>query len=246
MVKFSWNDRILLAAGGLLVAFGLSGTVLAQAATSPSYRIDESTLGPGGSIQSNSANYQEAGSVGDLGVNSSASANYTAVAGYNTTNEPRLAVIVNNSSVSFGQLSSATTTTASATFSVLNYTAHGYSVYTGGASPGTGSHNLTGLSAGGTSTVGTEQYGINLKLNTSPAIGAEAVQVPGGTFSYGKASTGYDTVNTFRYNNGERIAQSDKSSGETDYTISYMVNISTFTPAGTYTGKQNLVVVGAY
>lgn len=245
MVKFSWLEKALLALGGLLIVIGLSGTVTAQTQTSPSYKIDESAIGPGGSIQSNSAHYQEAGSIGDLGTGSSSSASYTQVAGINTTNDPRLAVIVGSSSVSFGQLSSASTTKATATFSVLNYTAHGYSVYTGGATPSNGSHNLTGLTSGGGSTVGSEQYGINLKLNTTPAIGAEAVQNPSG-FAFGKASTGYDVVNTFRYNNGERIAQSDQASGETDYTISYIVNISTFTPAGTYTGHQNLVVVGAY
>ena len=57
---------------------------------------------------------------------------------------------------------------------------------------------------------------------------------------------GYDTVNNFRYNTGDTIAQSDSSSGQTDYTISYIVNISPITEAGLYVFSQDLVVVGTY
>ncbi len=239
-------DKLLLTIASLLVVYGLGASALAQVETSSSYQIDESSVDPGSSIQSQSPHYQEAGSVGDLGVGASSSASYTQVAGFNTTSDPRLAVILNSSSVAFGSLSSASTATGTATFSVLNYTSHGYSVYTEGATPSNGLHNLNGLTSGGGSTVGTEQYGINLKQNTTPPIGAEAVQVPSGSFSFGKASTGYDVADTFRYNNGEEIAESDQASGETDYTVSYIVNISTNTPGGTYTGNQSLVVVGTY
>jgi len=239
-------NRALLILGYVLVIYGLSATAVAQVQSSPSYQIDESTIGPGGSVQSSSAHYQESGSVGDTGTGTSSSNSYTQVAGFNTTSDPRLAVILNSSSVAFGSLSSASTAKGTASFIVLNYTTHGYSVYTVGATPSNGSHNLNALGSGGGSTVGTEQYGINLTANTTPIVGTGPVQVPSGSFSFGIASTGYDIANSFRYNNGEKIAESAKASGETDYTISYIVNISTLTPGSTYTGRQSLVVVRTY
>jgi hypothetical protein len=97
------------------------------------------------------------------------------------------------------------------------------------------------------SVVGTEQFGINLKANTSPiSFGSEASQAPDSSFAFGAATSGYNTANNFRYVAGEQIAGAARSSGETDYTISYIVNTSTTTPAGQYIGRQSLVAVGTY
>lgn len=77
-------------------------------------------------------------------------------------------------------------------------------------------------------------------------FGAEAAQVPSGSFSYGVASAGYNTANNFRYVAGEQIAGATRTSGQTNYTISYIVNVATTTPGGQYLGAQALVVVGTY
>lgn len=212
--------------------------------SSPGYRIDESYLGPGGTVESSSANYKESSSLGDIGAGSASSANYTTVAGFNTSSEPRLRVVVGTPTVAFGTLSRTSTTTATATFNVLNYTAHGYNVFTVGTPPSIAGHTLTGVNPTAGSSIGNEQFGINLKANTG--FGTDPVQVPSGSFSFGIASSGYDTANSYRYVNGEQIAQSNQASGETDYTVSYIVNISTTTPSGQYSGQQGFVVVGSY
>ena len=130
---------------------------------------------------------------------------------------------------------------------MLNYTANGYNIYTNGTPPSSTSHTLTGLASPTASQVGVEQYGINLKANSSPiSQGADPLQIPSGGFSFGVGSAGYNTANNYKYVNGETIAESGQSSGETDYTISYIVNVSTATPAGQYTGNQGLIVVGSY
>jgi hypothetical protein len=106
---------------------------------------------------------------------------------------------------------------------------------------------MQGMATTAASSAGTEQFGINLRANTSPAtFGAEPVQVPDGTFSFGTVASGYSTVNQYRYVKGETIASSGRSSGETDYTISYIMNISSVTPGGTYTMDHNLVATATF
>lgn len=242
------RDKLLLLVAGLLIVYGSGPLVSAQSLQSPNYTIDESYIGPGSLIDSDSTNYQLGGStLSDTATGRSDSTNYRVESGFNTTNEPRLSMVVNTSSINFGALSTSVAATATSTFSVLNYTAHGYSVFSIGNPPSTGGHTLTGMNPAAASQVGTEQYGINLKANTSPAtFGADPVQVPSSSFSYGIASTGYNTANNYRYVNGEKIAEAPQTSGQTDYTISYIVNVSTTTPGGAYTGSQSLVVVGTY
>jgi hypothetical protein len=103
------------------------------------------------------------------------------------------------------------------------------------------------MSTATTSSPGTEQFGINVVANTTPiSQGANPVQIPSSTFSFGLAAPGYDTPNNYKYNNGDTIAQSPKSTGETDYTISYLANISGVTPAGHYVMNQSLVATATF
>lgn len=240
-------DKFLLVVGNLLIAVGLGATVLAQSQSSTSYKINESYIGPGGSLNSSSPGYKESSTVGDTATGNSSSSGYQTNSGGNTTSDPRLSMVVNTSSINFGGLSTAVAKTATSSFAVLNYTSSGYVVFTVGDPPSNGSHVLTGINPTAASQVGVEQFGINLQANTSPiSFGADPVQVPSGSFSFGAASSGYNSANTFRYVNGEGVAGSVKTSGETDYTISYIVNVATTTPGGSYTGGQALVVVGTY
>lgn len=239
------SNKLLISLATSLILYGVTTTVFAQSLQSPSYRIDESFIGPGGSVYSSSPNYQESSTAGDIGVGESTSSSYQTVAGFNTTNDPRLSMIVNTPSINFGGLSTAATTTATSSFSVLNYTSYGYSVFTVGTPPTMGGHTLASMSGSGSS-IGTEQFGINLVDNSTPNIGSNPVQVPSSSFSFGTAASGYNSADTFKYGNGEEIAHSTKTSGETDYTISYVINISTTTPGGSYTGSQVLVVIGTY
>lgn len=222
--------------------------------TSSGYRIDESYIGPGGSLESGSTGYklepgqQTTGNPG--GVGDSSSTNYTAQSGNTTTSDPRLVCVVNSGSLNFGALSTSLVVSSVASFSVLNYTSYGYVATILGSTPSNGSHNLDAMSSTGPSVAGTEQFGINLRDNgpllTDPDVGADPLQVPSGSFSYGVAAGGYNTVNQYRYVAGETIASGPKSSGQTDYTISYIINASTITPGGQYSGNQTILCTGTY
>jgi hypothetical protein len=224
---------------------GLGAAARAQVMQSPSYQLPESYVGPGGGFAGGSANFSSSDTAGDIGIGSASSPNLGTQAGFNTTNEPRLILNVSSATLGFGNFSTAVTSSATAAFSVLNYTSSGYSVFIIGNAPSNGSHNLTTLT-GSASQVGVEQYGINLVANTVPAVGANPVQIPSASFAYGAAATGYGTANNYRYVNGEKIAESTKSSGQTNYTVSFIVNTATTTPGGKYAGSASLVVVGTY
>jgi hypothetical protein len=244
------RKRLVLVA--VILLSGLTqhpGFVLAQGASN-GYRIDESFIGPGGALESGSSNFllspgQQ--SSGNAGVGESGSSNFQVQSGFTTTNDPSLACTVGSSNIAFGSFSTSVASTATATFSVLNYTAYGYNVALVGPTPSNGSHNLTAQTPAAPSSVGTEQFGVNLVANTLPTTyGADPVQVPSGAFSFGQAATNYDTPNNFRYGSGETIATSAESSGRTDYTISYLANVSSTTPGGSYSGSQTLVCTGTY
>ncbi len=138
------------------------------------------------------------------------------------------------------------------TFSVKTYLASGYIVQIASDPPDNGgTHQLNTMSGPSLSSPGTEQFGINLVANTTACgspqnIGADPVQVPDSTFSYGTAASGYDQCGKFKYNKGDVIAQSTKSSGETDYTISFLYNISTGTTDGIYVYHGVIVATSTF
>jgi hypothetical protein len=97
------------------------------------------------------------------------------------------------------------------------------------------------------SAIGTEQFGMNLVANTSPVtFGADPVQVPDSTFSFATPGAGYGTQNQYKYVKGDTLAQSTKSSGETDFTVSYIFNIDKVTQAGTYDFVHDMVAVATF
>lgn len=218
-----------------------------HAISSTNYQVREDFVGGGGSANSSSTNFKSQDSFGAAAAGDSASGTKQTQSGATTTDDPTLSFAVNTTSVSLGSLSTSITKTGTATFDVLNYTSYGYIVQTLGNTPSNGSHNLTAMSSPAASATNTEQFGINLKANTSPAtFGADPVQAPDSTFSFGVAASGYNTANTYKYASGDTIASAPKSSGKTSYTISYIANMSNNTQGGSYSGRQTLVCTGTY
>lgn len=220
--------------------------------SSASYGIDETFFGSGGTLDDTcSSSYCAKQSLGETAVGASNSASYGIQAGNNTNRDNYIEFIVNPVNTNLGQLSTATTAYTSATFSVKSYLASGYTVVNASPGPVYASHTLANLPTQTASSAGTEQFGINLVANTTgcgaPAnYGAALVQQPDSTFGFGQIASGYNTCGLYQYNNGDTIAYSNSSSGETDYTISYIFNISSVTPAGEYIFHHNLVATSTY
>lgn len=219
-------------------------TSFADPLKSTDYQFVESTLGDIGTADTQSTNYKAASSAGILGFGNSADATMQINAGGTTTNDPALSFAVDSPNVNFGNFSPGATAVATSTFQVSDYTSFGYIVQLFGNPPSNGSHTITAMPSVGSSVAGTEQFGINLVANTSPvSFGANPNH---GQFGFGSAATNYNTSNQYRYVNGDTVAQAPESSGETLYTISYIVNVSSLTPGGQYSNNQTILCTGTY
>lgn len=240
----SWKCSKYLVAASMGFLALVAQPVAAEYSASTNYRFDEMTVGAGGLVQSASTNYQANSVLGDIAIGETSSANYQLGTGSLTTNEPTLSVVVNAATIDLGQLTSSTPATATASFSVRNYTAFGYVVQLSGGTMRNGTHAIDPMLTTNTSQPGTEQFGVNLVANTSPtSFGAN---LNNGDFGHGQIMSNYSQANKFRYVEGETIAQAPKSSGATSYTLSYLVNVADLTPGGIYTTNQSVVVTGTY
>lgn len=231
----------------LLVTFGWGGVALATQSSSSNYSVDEIFFGSGGSLENCSSSYCAKLSAGETAVGNTSSTNYQAQAGFNTDRTPYLEFTVSNTNLDIGVLTSSSTKTANATFSVKNYLSSGYIVKQTSPGPTNGNYVLAGMPTTAPSAAGTEQFGINLRANTDPALfGADAVQAPDTSFSHGQVASGYNTPNQFKYVQDDTIAYSDESSGQTVFTISYIFNVSNLTAGGTYALRHVLVATATF
>lgn len=226
-----------------------ASSVSAQSSSSGNYRVDQTFFGSGGETDLNSTNYSGRATAGELAIGETSSLNYRAYAGFNTTDEPYIEFVVTGDNIDLDYLDTAQAKTANGTFYVRAWQSNGYVVRTESDPPTNtfGNQQLTPLSTPTTSVPGTEQFGINLVANTSPAtFGAAPQQVPDNSFSFGAAATGYDIANNYKYVKGDVVAQSPRSTSVTIYTLSYLFNIDEETPSGQYDFSHVLVATATY
>lgn len=217
----------------LLMLVGVAGAQY----TSPNYRVDETFFGAGGNLDNQSANYKAKTAAGELGVGNISSPNFQAQAGFNTTDTILLEVTVNGGVFDLGVLDDGQVKAQSTTFTVRNYLSNGYTVQVLGRPPTNTNHELTAMASAAASSPGTEQFGINLAANNLPGpgpFGAVPAQLPDSTFGFGYAVSPYGTSNLFKYIEGDTVARSDKSTGVTSYTLSFIANVNKVTPGGVY------------
>ena len=230
----------------LAVVFAGNAFAVSSISTSPNYQVSETEFGSSSRTENCSGQYCAQASIGDPTSGESKSTSSTASFGEIKQEDPLLEVIVDPGVSNLGVLTSETTASKTMVVRVRNYLSNGYVLQITGDSPKYAGHNLATPSSPTSATAGSEQFGINVAANTSPNVGASPVQVPSDQFSFGRAETGYDTPNQFKYSNGDIVARSDTESGRTDYTISFIVNISNMTPAGRYSGDFSAVVTPVY
>jgi len=239
-----------------MLVFAFNPLAYAAQTNSTNYQVNEVFMGSGGELHSCGTAYCSKLSAGEVAAGNTAGNAFQAYGGFNTERQPFIAFSVAGSSTDLGTLSNVGTATTTGTFAVKTYLASGYVVQLASDPPtnnGTPSHTLATPGTPTASAVGTEQFGINVVQNltscATPApanFGNDPVQVPDNTFSFGTVNANYNTCGKFMYNKGDVIANSTKSSGETDYTISFIYNISNVTNDGLYTYNGTLVATSTY
>lgn len=145
------------------------------------------------------------------------------------------------STVNLGIASTTATASGTSIMAASTNGNSGYSVTVNGATLTSGANTITALSTGGTSSIGTKQFGLNLVSNTTPAVG---VAVSGsGTAT---ASANYNASNTFRFATGETVATIAGPTNANTFTISYIANIDGLTPAGAYTSNLTYIATANF
>jgi hypothetical protein len=239
----------IVAAVALILGLVLVGPAVAARAagsSSPHFMVTDPQFGTGSSVNDCSGHYCANSSAGDTTAGQTGSDNYKAQAGGDTSSEPLLEVSTSGGIANLGTLSTTAASTLTMTVSVRCYLTGGYIVQISGDAPSYGLHELPRLTAPTASQPGKEQFGINLVANTTPAVGHNPAQVPSSKTSFGEVTDNYKIANQFMYKDGDIVAQSLTDSGQTDYTISMILNISNATPSGWYTSMFSAVVVPVY
>lgn len=147
-----------------------------------------------------------------------------------------------SNTLALGTLSSTAAASSSHTLTVATNAAGGMAITVAGATLTAGTNTITACAAGCASTTGSEQFGINLKDNATPDIGAEV----SGSAPIGAAATNYSTADSFRFVTGETIASSAGGINSSVFTISYIANITGATEAGSYAATLTYTATGTF
>lgn len=223
----------------------------AQVPTSSSYSVPESGFTSGSEIDANSASYNARTSVGDLGIGQSESGSYIGFGGFITPDEEYVELTIPVTNIDMGVLNPGTPGTGTAVITARAYLNDRYVIISPRDPPSLSTGNqIDPITTAGPFDSAVEQFGINLVANTSPVVqGATPSRQPvdDGTFAFGEAAPGYGTADSYQYNAGDIIARSvTRGYGETDYTISYILNVTPITPAGLYKMEQDLVITATF
>jgi hypothetical protein len=142
-------------------------------------------------------------------------------------------------SLALGTLSTGSASTGTITFNVATNGTSGLNVAASGTTLTSGSNTIAACSSGCTSNPGgAEQFGFNLVSNSSPSVGAAA----SGSAPIATAATNYNTANTFRFAPaGETVATAANPVNTTTFTVAYIANIKSTTPAGSYAGTTEFI-----
>jgi hypothetical protein len=223
--------------------------VAAETIKSDNYEVSEPQFSAGAETEvcSESGEYCAQASIGDLSGGEQSSGSYSArFEPIAEDSEPLLEVIVEPGAANLGVLATDRTATKTTVVKVRNYKSDGYTLHMSGPVPVYKDHFLATPTTPTASQMGTEQFGINVVKNTTPVVGENPLQVPSGGISFGVAEPGYDTPNLFQYEDGGVLARSERETGQTEYTISMIVNISGNTPAGHFTSDFSVIVVPVF
>lgn len=208
--------------------------------------MTETEFGASSSDPTCSGQYCARASIGSTGAGESNGSKYTASFGPVTSGEPLLDVIVDQGASDLGELTTERTATKTMTVQIRNYLSEGYVLQIVGDPPKVAGHTLKTPTTPTASQPGQEQFALNAVANTTPQIGADPVQVPSNTIAFGSVLPNYRSPNLFAYSSGDTIAKSISASGQTNYTISMIVNIASSTPAGHYAGDYAAIVTPIY
>lgn len=228
---------ITLTNGTTAVAAGSVITILIGTnATNQSTGVRQITNGSAGTtILSISGTFTDTGSLAMPIVSNG-------VVSVSGTVNPTISFALSSNTISLGTLTTGSATTGSHTISAATNAPGGYAVTYNGPTLTSGLNTIPVYTAG-SSTPGTAGFGINLKANTTPSVGANPTTNSG---TCGVA-TNYNTSNTYAFVASTPTAITAVTApADCVFTASYVANISSTTPAGSYSAAITYVNTGTF
>ena len=143
--------------------------------------------------------------------------------------------------IDVGELQRTLTTTATMQFSGATNDGTGYTTYLNGLTMTSGNNIITPLAGGGASVVGTSQFGLNLRANSSPTVGQEPIGAGASA-----PSLGYGNPNVFRFGDGEVLTNSPTSTDFKLFTASFIVNIPAGQNPGVYATTMTYTAIASF
>jgi hypothetical protein len=145
--------------------------------------------------------------------------------------------------VDFGEFSSNSATSVTTQMAAATNDPTGYNIFINGQSMLSGSNIIPALAIPSSSQPGQSQFGINLRANSNPSVGANP---EAGAVANGSPTLNYNSPNLFRFVSGENVARSLTSTGFNRYTVSYIVNVSNDQKPGVYATTMSYTAVASF
>lgn len=149
------------------------------------------------------------------------------------------------SAVSLGTFSSASTSSGTSVMAASTNGGSGYVITVNGSTltctTCSGTPTIAALSSQTAASVGSAQFGLNLRANTTPSVGADLSGSGTGTYS-----ANYGTANQYRFVTGDSVATASASTNANTFTASYIVNVPGSQAAGTYTATMNYICTATF
>lgn len=143
--------------------------------------------------------------------------------------------------INFGDLAASHSSQGSSQMLLATNASGGYVIQVYGTTMTSGNNIIRALSGNSGSHPGSPQFGINLRANSTPHIGAN----PTGPGS-GQPASGYDTPNSFRFVSDDIVASSLVADNYRKYTVSYLVNVPADQAPGVYVSTLTYVGTGSF
>lgn len=141
-----------------------------------------------------------------------------------------------------GSLGVDSTLTATSQMAVGTNATGGFVITANGNPMSAGTNVIDGIEVPTASTLGKNQFGINLVANTAPAIGDD----PEGTWANAVPSPDYSLPDKYKFVSGDVVAFSPNVSLMKKFTVSYIVNSSASLQPGIYATTINYIASGQF
>lgn len=143
--------------------------------------------------------------------------------------------------IDFGELSPTHTATGQSQFIVATNADFGYTIRALGTTMTSGTNVIPALSSPDVSRVGTSQFGLNLRANSSPSAGSD-VQGTG----VGVVSPNYNTPNFFQFISGDVLVSATDPDYYRLFTVTYIANVSSTQAPGVYVSTLQYIALASF